>query len=169
MLTFRYATLSDSDLYFKWVNDSLVRKNSLNTDAIALEDHKKWFLNKIENPNVFMYVFINNKDEPVGQVIIELKDDWVSVGQSVAKEHRGKKYSTEMLTKSTDHFLKQSPDLTIVSVVKSSNIASLKMSINSGFNVLDSDAVNEKILVLKGFKQNDKDYIIEAKKYYNLI
>jgi RimJ/RimL family protein N-acetyltransferase len=169
MLTFRYATLSDSDLYFKWVNDSLVRKNSLNTDAIALEDHKKWFLNKIENPNVFMYVFINNNDEPVGQVIIELKDDWVSVGQSVAKEHRGKKYSTEMLTKSTDHFLKQSPDLTIVSVVKSSNIASLKMSINSGFNVLDSDAVNEKILVLKGFKQNDKDYIIEAKKYYNLI
>jgi|GEM_PF-646527 len=169
MLTYRYATISDSDLYFRWVNDDLVRKNSLNTEAISLENHNKWFSNKINNPNVFMYVFTNHKNEPVGQVIIELKKDWVSLGQSIAREHRGKKYSTEMLTKSTDAFLKNFPTLTIVSVVKTTNKPSIKMSINSGFNVLENEAVNEKILVLKGHKQYDKDYIIKAKKYYNLI
>ncbi len=169
MLTFRHALSSDSDLYFRWANDALVRKNSLNTDTISLEDHTKWFSNKIKNPNVFMYVFIDSEGLLVGQVIIELKDNWVSVGQSVAIEHRGKKYSSEILTKSTDAFLEHSPKQTIVSVVRSTNIASLKMSINSGFNVLEEESVNEKVLVLKGYKQNDENYIIEAKKYYKLI
>lgn len=169
MLTYRHASISDSDLYFRWVNDVLVRKNSLNTEAILLEDHRNWFSNKINNPNVFMYVFINHQNEPVGQVIIELKNDWVSVGQSIAREHRGKKYSTEMLTKSTDAFLEKFPKQTIVSVVKTTNIPSIKMSIQSGFNVLEKEAVKEKILVLKGFKQHDEAYILQAKKYYNLI
>ena len=169
MLNFRYALLSDSDLYFNWANDTLVRKNSLNTDIISIKSHTKWFRKKIENPNVFMYVFLDNKNLPVGQVIIEIKNNWVSIGQSVAKEHRGKKYSTEILTKSTNAFLKKFPKETIVSVVKSSNIASLKMSINSGFNVLQKNNLNENILVLKGYKQNDKDYIAKAKRHYNLI
>lgn len=169
MLTFRYASLSDSNLYFKWANDALVRKNSLNTEAISIEDHNKWFSNKINNPNVYMYVFINKVNEAVGQVIIELKNNWVSVGQSVAREHRGKKYSTEMLTKSTDSFLENHPNQTIVSVVKTTNVPSIKMSKYSGFNVLENEAVNEKILVLKGFKQHDEDYIIKAKNHYNLI
>lgn len=169
MLTFRDAAHSDCNLYFKWVNDALVRKNSLNTDTISLENHTKWFTSKIGNPDVFMYVFIDNEGLPVGQVIIEIKNNWVSIGQSVAKEHRGKKYSTEILTKSTNAFLEMSPKQTIVSVVKSTNIPSLKMSINSGFNVLEKDNLNENILVLKGCLQDDESYIKKAKKFYNLI
>jgi RimJ/RimL family protein N-acetyltransferase len=169
MLTFRYALSGDSDLYFKWANDELVRKNSLNTDDIKFEDHKKWFLSKIDNLDVFMYVFLDIEKEPVGQVNIELKNDWVILGQSVAKKHRGKKYSSELLTKSTNDYLKQFPDRTIVSVVKSTNIPSLKMSVNSGFNVLTEDRLNENILVLKGSQQNDADYIKKAKGHYNLI
>jgi spore coat polysaccharide biosynthesis protein SpsF len=170
MLNFRYATLSDSDLYFKWTNDSLVRENSLNKEPISLENHKKWFLEKVNNPHVYMYVFINDEDVPVGQVIIEIKmNNWIILGQSVANEHRGKKYSTEMLTKSTNDFLEKFPEQTIVSVVKASNKPSLKMSINSGFNVLVNNAIDDKVLVLKGFKQHDESFILEAMKYYNLI
>lgn len=51
-----------------------------------------------------MYLFHDNQGLPVGQVIIELQNNWVSVGQSIAKEQRGKKYSTEILTKSTNAF-----------------------------------------------------------------
>ncbi|WP_178991511.1 GNAT family N-acetyltransferase [Winogradskyella schleiferi] len=169
MLNFRDAVESDCDLYYKWANDALVRKNSLNTDFISLEDHIKWFKNKIQNPDVIMYVFSNEDGLPVGQVIIELKNDWVSIGQSVAKEHRGKKYSSELLTKSTNDYLARFPERTIVSVVKATNIPSLKMSINSGLNVLEKDSENESVLVLKGFQQSDEDFIKKAKKYYNLI
>ncbi len=169
MLRFRYATLDDSDLYFNWANDPMVRKNSINTDPILLEDHVKWFEGKINNPDAFMYLFFNDKDEPVGQSIIEFKNNWVTIGQTIATEHRGKKYGKVILTMSTDDFLEQFPERTILSVIKASNIPSLKMSINSGFNVLEDEAVDGKVLILKGFKQHDPDYILEAKKYYKLI
>ena len=168
MLTFRYALPSDSELYFNWANDALVRRNSLNTETICLEDHTAWFTDKINNPAVVMYVFIDSEGLPVGQVIIELKDNWVSIGQSIAKEHRGKGYGAELLTKSTNGYLEKFPELTIVSVVKSTNIPSLKMSIKSGFNVLQENTLNDNILVLKGCNQNDEDYIKKAKIYYKL-
>jgi RimJ/RimL family protein N-acetyltransferase len=169
MLTFRFALPNDSDLYFQWTNDALVRKNSLNTNDIKLEDHKKWFANKIANPDVLMYVFLDSENQPVGQVVIELKNDWIILGQSVAKAHRGKKYSSELLTKSTNDYIEKFPERTIVSVVKSTNIPSLKMSVNSGFNVLDKNNKNENVLVLKGCQQNDESYIKKAKAHYKLI
>ncbi len=169
MLNFRYAEANDVELYFKWANDSLVRQNSINSEKISLVDHVEWFNIKVTNPEVFMYLFFNEDDEPVGQVIIERKDDWVFISQSVAKEHRGKKYSTEMLTGSTDDFLSKFPKDTIVSVVKSSNIASLKMSEQSGFNVIKTDSKEHNCLVLKGYQQNDENYIIKYKRFFNLL
>jgi len=169
MLKYRFATIDDLDLYFKWVNDELVRKNSLNTQKIIYEDHIDWFSRKISNPNVVMYLFFNEVNIPIGQVIIEKLEKWSSIGQSVAKDHRGKKYSSEMLTKSTNDFLNIYPKETIVSVVKAANIASLKMAEHSGFILLSEENREENILVLKGYKQKNEDFIAEAKRHYNLI
>jgi RimJ/RimL family protein N-acetyltransferase len=168
MLSFRFADINDLELYYDWANDPLVRQNSLNTEKIDFPNHAKWFTNKINDPNTFMYVFIDDDNNPVGQVIIEKMASWVSVGQSVAKEHRGKKYSAEMLSKSTDDFLSKFPKETIISVVKASNAASIKMAEKSGFNVLLTQISQGLILVLKGFKQNDEQLIVEAKIFYNV-
>jgi len=168
MLNFRYAEASDVDRYFKWANDALVRRNSLITEKIDFEDHVKWFTSKIENPDVYMYVFFDENNMPVGQVIIEKKAGWTSVGQSVSAEHRGKKYSSEMLTKSTNDFLSKFPKETFISVVKASNIASLKMAENSGFNVLFLSNQQDHYLVLKGCNQNDQYFINKAEELFNL-
>ncbi len=168
MLNFRFALNDDVELYFKWANDSLVRKNSINTKQINLEDHIDWFNRKVTSPNVFMYLFFNEDDEPVGQAIIERKDDWVSIGISLAKEHRGKKYSTEILTKSTDDFLSKFKKDTIVSIIKSANIASLKMTEKSGFNIIDSKKNEHNCLVLKGYQQDIENYIVKSKRLFNL-
>lgn len=168
MLSFRHALSNDAELYFKWANDALVRRNSLNTKEIKLAHHMVWFNEKIKNPHVFMYLFLNTHNVPVGQVIIEQKENWASVGQSIAQEHRGKKYSTEMLSRSTDDFLSKFPKKTIVSVVKSSNIASLKMSRNSGFTIVPPDGKNNNSLVLKGNQQNDDHYIMKSKLLFDL-
>lgn len=169
MLIFRNAEANDVELYFKWVNDSTVRQNSLNTEKINLQDHKAWFTIKINDPNVFMYLFLNEKNVPVGQVIIERKKNWASVSQSVERQQRGKKYSSEMLSKGTDEFLKKFPTDTICSVVKTTNIASLKMSKNSGFTIINPDKQKDKYLVLKGAQQNDESYIVRAKRIFDLI
>lgn len=169
MLNFRFALDKDIELYFTWANDSLVRQNSINTEEISIKDHKDWFNRKVNNSNVLMYLFFNEVDEPVGQVIIEKKADWVSVGQSVAKEHRCKKYSAEMLTRSTDDFLSKFPKDTIVSVIKSTNIASLKMAEQSGFNIIKPNSIHYNYLILKGYQQNDEEYIIKSNYLLNLL
>lgn len=168
VLSFRDAEAEDVDLYFRWANDALVRKNSINTGKIALKDHIAWFSKKLKDPNVNMYVFFNSKNEPVGQVIIEIKENWSSIGQSVALEHRGKKYSTEMLTKSTNDFLRKHPKKTIVSVVKSSNIASLKMSKKSGLRIIPATDNSDVCLVLKGYQQHDDAYVQKSMGLFNL-
>lgn len=169
MLYFRFASFKDVELYFEWVNDPEARQNSLNTEIIDYQDHVKWFSEKVNNPNVFMYLFLNENNIPVGQVRIEKETDWVFIGQSIGKEHRGKKYSSEMLSNATDDFLKNYPEHTILSVVKANNSASLKMARNSGFAILTSDNQSENVLVLKGRNQNDIDFITLAKRFYNLL
>lgn len=169
MLNYRFANLNDLELYYKWTNDSLVRQNSLNSNQVTLEDHTVWFTKKVVDPNVSMYLFLDNENQPVGQVIIEKKESGIILGQSVDKEQRGKKYSTEMLTKATDDYLARFPKETILSVVKGSNIASIKMSKNSGFNQVQSKSKDANVLVLKGFHQHDEQFIEEAKKLYNII
>ncbi len=169
MLNFRYASANDVQLYFKWANDVLVRKNSINPEQIKLEDHIDWFNRKVSHPDVFMYLFSNEDNEPVGKITIERKGDWVFLSQSVAKEHRGKKYSTEMLTTSTNDFLSKFPEDTIVTAVISTNIASLKMSEKSGFNVVAPDSKAHNHLVFKGYKQNDDDYITKYQRIFNEV
>ena len=67
MLSIREATIEDSQLYFDWVNNIDVRRNSINSDFIDIEDHLKWFSNAIKNDQIHMYVLeINSKE--VGQV-----------------------------------------------------------------------------------------------------
>jgi len=167
MLNFRFAVGNDVDLYYKWVNDIEVRRNSLSTEVIKYSDHLDWFSRKIGNPNVFMYLFVNEDDEPVGQVRIEKKTRFAIVGQSIGKEHRGKKYGSEMLLKATDDYLSKFPEDTIVSVVKKNNYASYKMAVRSGFNCVNSDYLKDIVLVLKGKNKDDIDFIEQAVKLIN--
>ena len=57
ILKFRKAEIKDSNLYFEWRNDPLVRKHSYNSKIIDLDSHNKWFSSKIIDPHVFMFVF----------------------------------------------------------------------------------------------------------------
>jgi spore coat polysaccharide biosynthesis protein SpsF len=167
MLRFRFATEHDINLYFEWANDYEVRKNSLSNHEISYETHVIWFTKNINNPNVFMYLFSNEMDENVGQVRIEKKDEWVIVSQSVAKEHRGKKYSTEMLFVATNNYLSKFPANTIVSIVKKENTASLVMAEKSGFKSYGVKG-QDWIIVLKGHRENDPLLVTEAAKFYEL-
>lgn len=166
---YRFASIEDVDLYFEWANDSAVRQNSLVSDKVQYDDHVKWFSKMINDQNAFLYLFFDENNEPIGQVRIEKKHEWILIGQSVAAKFRGKKYSIEMLQKATDDFLYNFPSGTIISLAKSYNIASLKMCEKTGFTLIAIEEEKNLTLVLKGNKQNDPVYILKAKHFYNLV
>lgn len=165
MLYFKFATNQHVDLYYEWASDPLVREQSINSEKINYNNHVKWFTERINNPDVFMYIFFNESNEAVGQVRIERKKDWAAIGQSIDKNHRGKKYSSSMLKIATDDFLSKNPLDTIVSIVKNNNIASLKMAKNSGFRLFIEKSKNI-TYVFKGHSMNDSDYIKYAKNMF---
>ena len=70
MIEFRKANIDDINTYFKWLNDPLVRSLSFNSNKVNLKVHEEWFVNKINDENCLMLLFVNSNN-PIGQVRIE--------------------------------------------------------------------------------------------------
>lgn len=144
-LNFRMAKYSDVDLYYKWRNNDLVRTNSFSKDKIDYDDHVCWFRSKVNSPNCFLYIFFNTTEESVGQVRIERDIEEVVIGISIAEAFRGKSFSAEMLTASTDDYLELYPADSVIAYIKVENVASYRSFVKAGFG-------SEEILDYKNFK-----------------
>ena len=134
MLSFRKATLADTKIYFDWANDSCVREQSYKSSIIDFENHKKWFEAKIADDSCIFLIFQSQKNENIGQIRIQ-KDDQnqALIGISIAKEHRGKGYATEMLLLATDYFFKNNKGYSLNAYIKEQNRSSKQAFERAGF------------------------------------
>jgi len=122
---------SDIDFLFSLVNDSEVRKNSLNQKKIEFEDHKKWFLKKLDDiKNARSKIFIYEKDEQkIGQIRLDKKGIFFNIDISITKQNRAKGISKIMLVE----LLHKVKGMTILAYIKNSNEASKSLFLSSGF------------------------------------
>ena len=67
----RPATLADERLYHSWANDPEVRRQSFNTDPIPLDQHQRWFRNRLPSPDALLRVFVDGEGLPLGQIRFE--------------------------------------------------------------------------------------------------
>lgn len=142
-LSFRYATETDVDLYFKWASDETVRLNSFNQSVIIYENHVNWFLSKLKDENCFFYLFMQ-EGQPVGQVRIQKGEETI-IGISIDAAFRGKSLSSAMLKLACDDFLNKYPDDSIVAYIKVENIASYNSFKKAGFD-------KEEMVTVSGFR-----------------
>lgn len=141
MLTFRFANRGDAELYFKWANDELVRQYSYKNDEIAFEDHLKWFEEKLQSDKVFLYLFLNESGEPVGQVRIEIKKDGKAiVGISTDKNFRKQGLGAKMLVISCENFHKHESK-SILAYIMKTNTASYYSFLKAGFQLLSEELI----------------------------
>lgn len=144
MLTFRTANQHDLDLFFNWANDPATRQNSYNKGPVEYGTHVKWFQKKISSPDIVMYVFQNEGNEPVGQIrfdrIAGTNDFLVSI--SVDSNHRGKGYASQMLTRSADRLLAENPGAHIIAHIFVSNEASYKSFIKAGYQLVEQKEIS---------------------------
>ena len=135
-ISYRKSNEEDLLLYFNWANDSSVRENSYQTKRIDFEDHQKWYLNKIKDPNCLMLIFENHLGFPIGQVRIQKNENKTAlIGISNDKNHRGKGYASEMLKISTELFLSNNSSYLINAYINLENIASEKAFRKAGFEL----------------------------------
>ena len=137
-LTFRKAVFKDVQLYFNWANDKLVRENSFNKNEITLEQHINWFNYKLNSPDCFFYLFLNEQQTAVGQVRIDNVNYECIIGISIDENFRGKGLGTEMLNQACNAYFEQAPNGEIIAYVKEENTASLKLFTSAGFIKIES-------------------------------
>jgi len=128
-LSLRETKLEDVYLYFSWVNETEVRRQSINTDIIGWQKHNDWFYGKMKASNCHMFV-LTIGDFPVGQVRFDVENGKVEIDYSLDKVVRGRGWAANMIIKAA---YKMEPHLILIGEVKSSNIASRKVFQGMGF------------------------------------
>jgi UDP-2,4-diacetamido-2,4,6-trideoxy-beta-L-altropyranose hydrolase len=117
----RRATVNDMDKVYELSNDREVRKHSFHTDLIDPETHKKWFLNKINNPHCLLLIAeINNRF--LGQLRFDAENHRAIISISVVGEYRHLGAGCLMFQKGLSYLKKCCPDLKFISAfVKKDN------------------------------------------------
>lgn len=130
---FRFAELSDADLYYRWANDAIVRQNSFNSSKISYQQHIDWFSHKLKCSDCFFYLFLNEENIPVGQVRIDKSNNEVVIGISIDEAYRGKGLGVQLLNQASTDYLHKFPKAEIIAYIKEENIASIHQFSKAGF------------------------------------
>jgi RimJ/RimL family protein N-acetyltransferase len=138
MLSVRKAEIQDIELYFDWANDTVVREQSYNSNKINLENHRKWFVSKLNDDNCNFFLFENDEKEAVGQVRIQKENlSEAIIGISIDQRYRGKGYSKKMLQMAIDLFCDINPNFLVNAYIKEGNLSSKYAFENAGFEFSD--------------------------------
>lgn len=84
----RSAENDDSNKLYSWVNDSLVRKNSIHRIPITKSEHQTWFQNYLNNSSSQIYI-LEIKGLLLGQVRFDLIDNLFHISYSIDSKFRG--------------------------------------------------------------------------------
>lgn len=140
MLSIRKAVEADCKLYFNWVNDPETRMNSVNTNEIDWEGHRKWFADKLVSQNTFMFVLLAD-ETPVGQIRFEVENKTAIISFSIDKKYRGNNYGRNILAIGTKKIIEIiNKPLIIAGQVKKTNIASIKAFQYCDFTISSEDS-----------------------------
>lgn len=135
----RRATAADVDLFFSWTNEVSTRANSYNNMPVPYDNHVQWFLQKITNPNTYMYVLCDDMGVAVGQIRFDVDStlNEAIISYAIGEQHRGKKYGSIILEQGISTFLHDyGQKITIVGFVKEENLASKYLFSKLGFTAL---------------------------------
>ena len=139
---FRAANISDAEIYYKWINDKIVRKQSFNSDIIKWDEHFDWFKDKVSDPRYYFYIFHNEKNN-IGQVRIQKIDNKNSIiGVSIDENFRGYGYGAKILEIACNDHLRKIPDIIINAYIKQENKISKLIFEKAGFNFLQNTIYN---------------------------
>lgn len=135
----RQADRDDMDLFFQWVNEPAVRKNSFNTEPIPWENHQAWFEKVLADENIRIYVLMKN-DIPIGQVRLALEDSKWQISYSIASSYRGQGYGKVILQLVENKLIYDGlVGETLFAEVKADNVASQRIFVKLGYQ----EAVSE--------------------------
>lgn len=123
----------DFDILFKWKNDEEVIKYSREGKGKTLDEFTKWFQEKINSENNYMFI-LENETEQIGQINFEIVNGESILNYSVDKEFRNKGFG-KVLVKYIEEFIYDNLEEVkkIAAYINASNTSSIKIFESLGY------------------------------------
>ena len=141
-------TYEDALLLFNWVNDKTVRQNSLFSEPITFQNHINWFETKTKDENCKIYILTDLYKSNIGQIRVEMKDEYYEIGYTISEQYRGKGFGNKII----NLLQVKLGNINLLARVKNKNIPSIKIFTKNGFKLVSE---NDDVLIFT------KNYIKE--------
>ncbi len=133
LLIARPALPEDVETYFRWVNDTEVRKNALQSEPITWKIHQGWFTDRLAEPTSLLLLF-SVLNQPCGQVRFDSGGHSAFIDISLDQEFRGRGFGSRMLYLAEEQLRLRKPGITqVIAWVKINNTASVRLFEKSGY------------------------------------
>ena len=137
----RPAEEADIFTYFSWVNDPLVRDNSVYNGPIDFSDHLPWFSKKLTDTNGRL-LLLECRGLPVGQIRFDWDDERIVMHYSLDALSRGCGLGKKLILMGTEYLRSiDTIPLELEAFVKRDNVPSIKTILATGFSEVKNDVV----------------------------
>jgi UDP-2,4-diacetamido-2,4,6-trideoxy-beta-L-altropyranose hydrolase len=93
------AQPGDAAIYFGWVNETEVRRQSLNSEPVPWKDHLRWFKARLASSQSRLFVLRTDRDLPVGQIRFDICEDGTArLSYSLDPVARGRGWAAVLVT-----------------------------------------------------------------------
>jgi len=136
-LRLRGATGDDLLIYYRWANDSDVRRQSLRSEPISMAEHVEWFHGRLTAQGAKLFV-LEGFGLPIGQIRFQLVNDDAWISYSLDTQFRGRGWGAELvrlgMQKIRDHLQQEKlGSVRFMAEVKPGNSASAAIFLKLGF------------------------------------
>jgi len=120
------AGITDINDIFEWRNHSDIRKNFFNQELLSWEEHEKWFMAKLKDPDAAVYMAYYRK-EKIGTIRFESKESVTKTSVMLNPLFLSKGLGSKVIKLGVERFImEKKPDMQIIAEIKKGNIASIK-------------------------------------------
>lgn len=129
----------DCLMLWQWVNDSSIRSASFTSQHIPWETHRQWFIKKLQDPDCYYWIAINEHHKPIGQVRFDLTraTHEATISMSLAPNWQGLGYGASVIKTASNLLFEQTPIQVIHALIKAENHRSMKTFEKAGFCKVD--------------------------------
>ena len=127
------AGITDINDIFEWRNHPDIRKNSFNQELLSWEEHEKWFMARLNDPDATVYMAYRRK-EKIGTIRFEANESAIKTSVMLNPLFLGKGLGSKVIKLGVERFImEKKPDMQIIAEIKKDNFTSIKAFTKAGF------------------------------------
>lgn len=133
-LRLRPAGPEDCRRVWEWANEPAVRAVSFSSDPILWEDHKKWFAQRLADPDCrFWIAETADESTPLGQVRFDVNGSEATISVSLDAAHRGRHRGSLLIWTACRKLAEEQAVSKVIACIKPDNAASIRAFEKAGF------------------------------------